>query len=121
MFGVAGVAPALVHAQTAPNVTGDWVIQITGDQLVAGTLHLTQVGDTIVGSAESGKGKGVLQISGTLKGSQVSGTWRAPSGSTGWITLNFTPSMRAFSGQWGYGGRKANGTIVSRKFVSTPF
>jgi hypothetical protein len=106
---------------SATNITGDWVTEITGDQLLVGNLHFTQVGDTVVGSAEAGKGTGVLQISGTLQGTKLSGKWRGPKGNTGWITFNFNPSLSGFSGQWGYGGREPNGTIVSRKFTSTPF
>jgi hypothetical protein len=120
-FGLVGT-PSVISAQaTATNVTGDWVTQITGDQLLVGKLHLTQVGDTVVGSAEPAKGSGVLQISGPLQGTQLSGKWRGPKGNVGWITLNFNPSFTAFSGQWGYGGRKPNGTIVSRKFLKTSF
>lgn len=118
------VAPGAVSAQgVSPNITGDWVVQITGDQLLVGTLHFTQVGDTVVGSAEGStkSGNGVLQISGTLNAPQLSGKWRSPKGEVGWITLNFQPGFKAFSGQWGYSGRKPNGTIVSRKFVATPF
>ena len=121
MLGI--ITPVTTIAQAGPNITGDWVVQVTGDQFMAGTLHFSQVGDTVVGSTEaSGKsGKGVLQLHGTLKGNQLSADWRSPTGSVGWMTLNFQPSFRSFSGQWGYGGRKANGSIVSKKFVATAF
>jgi hypothetical protein len=121
-FGLVST-PSVISAQATAthNITGDWVTQITGDQLFVGTLHLTQVEDTVVGSAEVAKGHGVLQLSGTLTGAQLSGKWRGPKGNTGWITFNFNPTFTAFSGQWGYGGRKPNGTIVSRKFLKTAF
>jgi hypothetical protein len=124
-FGVATITSETVLAQaTAPNVTGDWVVQISGDELFSGTLHFTQVGTTVIGSAEAGKalnGGGVMQVSGTLSGHQLTGNWRAPKGETGWVTLNFQPEFHAFSGEWGYGGRKANGKIVSKKFTATKF
>ena len=121
MLGI--ITPITSAAQTTPNVTGDWVVQVTGDDFVAGTLHLTQVGNTVVGSADAkgAQGSGVLQINGTLEGTKMSGKWRAPKGATGWITLHFQPALRAFSGEWGYGGRKPNGSIVSKKFVATAF
>jgi len=103
------------------NVTGDWAVQITGDQLLVGTLHLTQVGNTVVGSAEAGGNSGVLQIDGTLSGQTLSAKFRGPKGNTGWLTLNFNAKGTAFSGEWGYNGRKPNGKIVSRKFISTAF
>jgi hypothetical protein len=121
MLGI--ITPITSVAQATPNITGDWVIQATGDQLLSGTLHLTQVGDTVVGSADAKgpQGSGVLQINGTLQGNKLSGKWRSPKGNVGWITLNFQPSFHAFSGEWGYGGRKPNGMIVSKKFVATAF
>lgn len=117
------IAPITSGAQTTPNVTGDWVVQVTGDEFIAGTLHLTQVGDTVVGSADAkgAQGSGVLQIHGTLSGNKLSAKWRGPKGNVGWLTLNFQPSFRAFSGEWGYGGRKPNGSIVSKKFIATAF
>lgn len=121
MLGI--IAPITSAAQATPNVTGDWVVQVTGDSFIAGTLHLTQVGDTVVGSADAkgAQGSGVLQLHGTLAGNKLSAQWRSPKGNTGWMTLNFQPSFRAFSGEWGYGGRKPNGAIVSRKFIATAF
>ena len=37
MLGI--IAPITVAAQ-ATNVTGDWVVQVTGDEFIAGTLHI---------------------------------------------------------------------------------
>lgn len=102
-------------------LTGDWAVQITGAKLIAGSLHLTQVGNTIVGSAESAKGKGVLQVNGTIAGQKVSGNWRGPTGETGWITLNFNDTGTSFNGTYGYGGRTSNGSIVARKIRTTAF
>ena len=102
------------------NVTGDWKIQVTGNRFISGDLHLSQVGDTIVGSGLSAAGSGEVQISGKLTGSTVSGKWRGPTGETGWITLNFQNDS-TFSGEWGYGGRGPNGHIVAQKARSSSF
>jgi hypothetical protein len=116
------VAPSRpVIAQSANNVTGDWIVQITGDQFLVGSIHLTQVGNTVVGSAVPGNKEGVLQINGTIDGTKLSAKWRAPKGAVGWMTLNFNPSFNAFSGEWGYGGRSPNGSIVSKQFTATAF
>ena len=111
--------PYTAGAQAAPPITGDWVVQATGDQLIAGTLHLTRVGDTVVGTAKSGNG--ILQINGTLKGSVLSAKWRAPKGNVGWMTLNFTSTFTGFHGDWGYGGRQPNGSIVGKQLAHTAF
>ncbi|HEV7178266.1 MAG TPA: hypothetical protein VGN11_00230 [Candidatus Baltobacteraceae bacterium] len=103
----------------AAGITGDWVVQATGDKLIAGTLHLTRVGDTIVGTSKAGEG--VLQINGEMKGNVLSAKWRGPKGNVGWMTLTFTSSMTGFQGSWGYGGRKPNGSIVGRQLAQTPF
>lgn len=102
-------------------ITGDYAVQLTGPTLIAGTMHLTQVGNTVIGSAEAGRGNGVLQFHGTVSGTKVSGQWRGPTGETGWLTLNFNPSGTSFNGTWGYGGRKPSGSIVARKIRNTSF
>ena len=81
---------------------------------------MTQVGDTVIGSAETSKG-GIGQISGKLEDGKISGKWRAPKGATGWITLNFDSGLTTFSGDWGYGGRNPNGDVVAKKILSTAF
>jgi hypothetical protein len=125
VFAVTGLATAPAQQQPygggLKGLTGDYAVQMTGAKLIAGTVHLTQVGNTIVGSAESAKGSGVLQINGTVQGDKVSGKWRGPTGETGWITLNFNKDGTAFNGTYGYGGRAANGSIVSRKIRTTAF
>ena len=65
LTAAASLAPVCVAAESMPaRVTGNWVVQITGDRFVAGTLHLTQVGDTVIGNDETADGSGVLQING---------------------------------------------------------
>lgn len=109
-------------SESTANVTGDWAVQMTGIDFAAGTLHLSQVGDTVVGSALASKNEsGVLQFSGKLQGNKMSGNWRGPKGETGWLTFNFSPEHRAFNGEWGYGGRPPSGHIVSRKIRTTAF
>jgi hypothetical protein len=118
IFGIMGLAFA--QADDQPNITGDWALQVTGDKLLIGTLHLTQVGDTVIGSAETARG-GVGQVSGKLQDGKISGKWRDPKGETGWITLNFNSGLTSFNGDWGYGGRNPNGAIVAKKIESTDF
>lgn len=118
LFACMGFAGAQTGNPT--NLTGDWALQASGDRLLVGTLHLTQVGDTVIGSAETASG-GVGQLSGTLENGKISGKWRAPKGATGWITLNFDSTLTSFNGSWGYGGRNANGVIVAKKIASTDF
>lgn len=125
VFGITSfagaLAPAVAQQMGIQNVTGDWALEVTGDRFLTGTLHLTQVGNTIIGSAEPASGQGVLQINGTLSGQTWSAKWRGPSGATGWLTAHFKNNGTAFSGEWGYNGRKANGQFVSKKFVATSF
>lgn len=102
------------------NVTGDWTVQVTGDNFVTGKLHFTQVGDTLVGNGLAPDGKGIVQLTGHFKGGQVSGTFRGPTGETGWITLNFQNDT-SMSGEWGYHGAQPNGHIVAQKLVATNF
>jgi len=112
--------PSAARAQTSgPAITGDWVIQVTGDTLFAGTLHLTRVGNTVIGTS-SVQG-GVLQINGKLNGNTCDAKWRGPKGGTGWMTITFTPSFSSFHGEWGYNGRKPNGSFVSKQLTQTPF
>jgi hypothetical protein len=110
---------AIAQAPAGPAITGDWVIQVTGEKLLVGTLHLTRVGDTVIGTS-SVQG-GVLQINGTLKGNVCSAKWRGPKGGTGWMTITFTPSFTSFQGDWGYGGRKPSGQFVSKQLTQTAF
>jgi len=121
-----GALNYIPHAQAqmaAANVTGDWAVRMTGDRFVTGNIHLSQVGNTVIGSAiaPSGSNAGVLQMSGTFSGDKLSGSWRGPTGETGWITFNFTSARNAFNGEWGYNRRKPNGQIVARKIASTSF
>jgi hypothetical protein len=118
VFACMGFAAAQTDEQS--NITGDWALQVSGDKLLVGTLHLTQVGDTVIGSAETARG-GVGQISGKLENGMISGKWRDPKGETGWITLNFYSGLSSFNGNWGYGGRNPNAAIVARRIRSTEF
>jgi hypothetical protein len=119
VFACTGLAIAQTNNPSS-NLTGDWALQVSGDKLLVGTMHLTQVGDTVIGSAETARG-GVGQISGKLEDGKISGKWRNPKGETGWITLTFDSGLEGFNGDWGYGGRKTNGAIVAKKIRSTEF
>lgn len=116
----ASMGSSLAQSNGQSNVTGDWALQVTGDRMLVGTMHLTQVGDTVIGSAETARG-GVGQLTGTLQDGKISGKWRDPKGDTGWITLNFDSTYSGFNGDWGYGGRNPNGAIVAKKVRSTEF
>ncbi len=113
-------ATAAAAAAPAPGITGDWAVQATGDQLIVGMVHLTRVGDTIVGSSKTPDGS-ILQINGTMKDNVLSAKWRGPKGNVGWMTLTFNDGMSGFNGNWGYGGRNPNGSIVGRQIAQTEF
>ena len=122
LTAAASMAPVCVAAESVPaSVTGNWVVQITGDRFVAGSLHLTQAGDTVIGNAETADGSGVLQINGHFSGTTLSGKFREPNGNVGWITLNFNNAGTSLNGQWGWGGRKPNGVIVGKLRTPTSF
>lgn len=120
-IAISGVAtvPGRAQAQTVTGITGDWVVQATGEKLMAGTLHLTRVGDTVIGSTEAGGG--ILQVNGTLKGDVLSAKWRGPKNNVGWLTFTFNTAGTSFHGNWGYGGRKPSGSVVGRQLASTAF
>lgn len=120
LFALAAPVAAQQQMGGSQSMTGDWKVQATGNEFLVGNLHLTEIGNTVVGSAVAANGKGVLQISGQLNGSTVTGKWRGPSGNVGWITLHFH-GMSALNGEWGYGGRSPNGTIVAQKIRATAF
>jgi hypothetical protein len=47
--------------------------------------------------------------------STVEGTWRGPTGESGWFNMHFTPDGKAFSGKFGYAGRKPTGDLISKR------
>jgi hypothetical protein len=93
------------------NVSGDFHIHSTGARFHTGTLHLLQSGETIVGTFHDASGSGVTQMSGKIHGRTIDGTWRGPTGETGWLTIKFA-NVQSFEGAWGYNGRTPGGHFV---------
>jgi hypothetical protein len=112
LFALPHNTAAQVMGGTA--ITGDYKAQVTGDVFLTGTVHLTQQGTRIVGSAPA-KGGGTLQFSGTLQNEKLSGTWRSPSNETGWLTFFFTQNGKGFDGEWGFHGAPPNGSVVGTR------
>ena len=105
--------PAAVLAQMGPHmVTGVWQVRSGGEQFHSGTVHMSQTGYTIVGNSRMARG--MMNFTGKLNNDTLSGTWRGPTGETGWLTLHFAPSFRSFNGEYGYHGRKPSGTMVGK-------
>jgi hypothetical protein len=116
LLGIAtAVVPATAQTQTAANnVAGTWNVSATGAHFQKGKYSLQQVNQNIIGKNAAGG-----QMQGTLKDpSTVQGTWRGPTGETGWFNMHLTPDGKSFSGQYGYGGRKPTGTLIGHKVAS---
>lgn len=101
-------------AQTAQTQTrdfnGSWNVTATGPHFRNGVYELKQVNQTVIGSNLYGG-----QMNGTMKPTGiVEGTWRGPTGETGWFNLQMGPDGKSFSGEYGYGGRKPEGKLIGR-------
>ena len=111
-FAIAAFATAAAYA-APPTITGNWKVEQSGyNGTTTATLKLTQSGENIVGTSSNGnnfQGKFV-------KDNQIDATWHGPSGA-GWLTVYVTPNGHSFNGEWGYNGRKPNGTFVGNKFL----
>ena len=105
-----GPAPA----QESPNLTGMWKVEQTGlNGTTTGTLNIKQSGVGIVGTSDANH----LGITGTfVNASQINGNWKN-AGGAGWLTVYASPNGHSFNGQWGYNGRKPNGTFVANKVL----
>lgn len=111
LLSIAVFLPAHSSAQLGPHIaTGDWSVKSSGPGFSSGTVHMVQQGYTIVGN---GAGKR-LSFSGKLNNEKLSGTWRGPTGETGWLTLTFSQSFLSFNGEYGYHGRKPEGTLIGK-------
>jgi hypothetical protein len=111
-FALAACATAAAYA-APPNITGNWKVEQSGlNGTTTTTLKLTQSGNNIVGSSSNGN-----NVQGKfVKDEQIDATWHGPGGA-GWLTVYVTPNGHSFNGEWGYNGRKANGTFVGNKFL----
>lgn len=100
--------------QAAPvNATGKWNFQLTsGANLATGVVTFNQVGETVIGHA------GSTTINGTMvSDTKMNAKWNGPKGS-GWMTVYFTASGKSLQGDWGWNGRKANGSFVAKRIMS---
>lgn len=75
-------------------------------------MHMVQQGYTIVGHGTGPKGQ--VSFSGKLHNDKLSGTWKGPTGETGWLTFNFASTFLALNGEYGYHGRNPEGTVVGK-------
>jgi hypothetical protein len=110
LFGIATASvPAIAQMQAGSHsVNGTWNVSATGPKFRSGTYSIQQVNQTVIGTNPGGG-----QMHGTMKDpSTVEGTWRGPTGETGWFNMHLTPDGKSFSGQYGYGGRKPSGSLI---------
>ena len=49
------------------------------------------------------------QMTGKFHDGMIEGTWRGPTGETGWLTMRFAPDRESFNVEWGYHGRTPDG------------
>jgi hypothetical protein len=106
---VALICAAMVSAAPV-SATGHWQVAVqSGAEFYSGLMILNQVGDTVIGRA------GKSTITGTMSSdSKIDARWDGPKGS-GWMTLHFSANGNNFHGEWGYNGRKADGTFTGRR------
>lgn len=113
LLGIAAtIGPGAAQMQTASHtVAGVWNVSATGAHFQQGKYRVQQVNQTIIGKNGAGG-----QMQGTMKNpGLVEGTWRGPTGETGWFNMHVTPDGKSFSGEYGYGGRKPTGTLIGHK------
>src|SRR6202011_278438 len=101
-----------IAAASPINVTGHWRVSVsTGAQFSGGLMVLNQVGQTVIG--RSGKST----ITGTMASdTKMDARWDGPKGA-GWMTLYFSANGNGFRGEWGFNGRKADGTFIGKRMA----
>jgi hypothetical protein len=123
LLGLATTGAAVVAQQTqaspqaaAPLLNGDWNVSATGAKFQSGVYSLQQVNQNVIGKNAAGG-----QMQGAMKDpSTVEGTWRGPNGETGWFNMHLAPDGQAFSGKYGYGGRKPTGDLIGKRAAMAP-
>jgi hypothetical protein len=112
--GFAIVALSFTAAQASPpSITGTWSVQQTGvNGTTAGTVTLTQSGNSFVGTGKNGNGYSGTFVSDT----QINGKWHGPGGA-GWLTVFVSPNGHSFNGTWGYNGRPSNGSFIGNQVL----
>jgi hypothetical protein len=103
--------PAAAPA-AAGNLTGNWTVTATGIHFRSGVYQVKQVNNVVVGNTMPVLGQNAAQIDGTMRAGLVEGTWRGPTGESGWFNMRLSADGKAFSGQYGFNGRKAEGALV---------
>lgn len=105
------VCVAIVAAAPV-NVTGHWhVAAASGAEFYGGVMVLNQVGQTVIGRA------GKSTITGTMASdTKMDAHWDGPKGA-GWMTLYFSSNGNGFRGEWGFNGRKADGTFIGKRMA----
>jgi hypothetical protein len=111
LLGAVVLATSVAIVAAAPvNVIGHWNVTATsGDAFYSGVMVFNQVGQTVIGRA------GKSTITGTMSSdTQMDARWDGPKGA-GWMTLYFSANGSSFNGEWGFNGRKADGTFTGRR------
>ncbi|MBV8600835.1 MAG: hypothetical protein JO359_04635 [Candidatus Eremiobacteraeota bacterium] len=112
-FAFGTLAPGAALA-APPNIAGNWTVEQSGlNGTATSKITLTQNGNGVVGqNASNGNG-----FTGTfVTDSQINGNWKGPGGA-GWLTVYVSPNGHSFNGEWGYNGRKPNGSFVGNKYL----
>lgn len=112
-FCLLGSPATAQTTQAATQFNGNWSVAATGTHFRSGTYQLSQVNDVVVGISAPVMGQDSSQINGKVKAAGlVEGSWRGPTGETGWLNLQLAPDGKSFSGQYGFNGRKPEGALV---------
>jgi len=110
------LATCVAIVSAAPvNVTGRWHVSASsGEEFYSGLMIFNQVGETVIGRA------GKSTITGTMSSdTQMDAHWDGPKGA-GWMTLYFSTNGGNFRGEWGFNGRKADGTFLGKRATDHP-
>ena len=112
-FAVIAVAATVVQAAPV-NATGKWNFQLTsGSNLMTGVATFNQVGSTVIGHA------GNTTINGTMvSDTKMNAKWNGPKGA-GWMTIYFGAAGNSLQGDWGWNGRKSNGSFVAKRVMGS--
>jgi hypothetical protein len=100
-------------AYAAPvDTIGRWRVQVSGgSEFYSGVMVLNQVAQTVIGRA------GKSTINGTMvSDTKMEARWNGPKGA-GWMTIDFDSNGQSFRGEWGYNGRKADGSFAGKRIA----
>ncbi|MDQ6768241.1 MAG: hypothetical protein M3Z41_10575, partial [Candidatus Eremiobacteraeota bacterium] len=111
LLAIATVVLCAAVVQAVPvNISGHWQVEIaSGYSIFGGTMAFSEVGQTVIGRT------GHTAIEGKMvSDTKMDASWNGPKGA-GWMTLNFDASGDSFKGEWGFHGRKADGSFSGRR------